>query len=132
MKVFLAERVEIHRRNHPVSFPVSFCALVELRAERNPDRPFPTKYLVFSGFTMKPRVLFVVLMLLAQVARAQAVLHADSWEEVYRTRRGDITIFWYTSRPFIYQERDGDMRGIEVEIMQSFAAYLRNAHKIDL
>jgi hypothetical protein len=36
MKVFLAERVEIHRRNHPVSFPVSFCALVELRAESEP------------------------------------------------------------------------------------------------
>jgi signal transduction histidine kinase len=81
---------------------------------------------------MKPWVIFVVLTLLAQTARAQPALHADPWENVYRTGRGDITIFWYTSRPFIYQERDGDMRGIEVEIMESFGAYLKKAYKIDL
>jgi hypothetical protein len=36
MKFFLAERAEIHRRNHPVSFAVSFCALMELKVESEP------------------------------------------------------------------------------------------------
>lgn len=77
-------------------------------------------------------MIYVVLALLAQPVRAQPLPHADAWERVYRAGRGDITIFWYTSRPFIYQSRDGEMHGIEVEIMQSFQEYLRNAYKIDL
>jgi hypothetical protein len=36
MKFFLAERVEIHRRNLPVSFAVSFCAWAELKVESEP------------------------------------------------------------------------------------------------
>jgi signal transduction histidine kinase len=74
----------------------------------------------------------VVLTLLAQAAYAQSIPHADSWEDVYHNGRGDITIYWYTSRPFIYRERNGDMRGIEVEIMDSFKDYLQKAYKIDL
>ena len=61
---------------------------------------------------MKPRVIFMFLTLLALTARAQQLPHADRWEDVYRNGRGDITIYWYTSRPFIYQERDGDMRSL--------------------
>jgi signal transduction histidine kinase len=81
---------------------------------------------------MKPLVIFAVLTLLAHTPHAQPNLRADAWEDVYHSGRGDITVYWYTSRPFIYQERDGDMRGIEVEIMESFKAYLQKAYKIEL
>lgn len=81
---------------------------------------------------MKSRLIFVVLTLLARVSHAQPTPRADAWDDVYHSGRGEITIYWYTSRPFIYQDRDGDMRGIEVEIMESFKAYLQKAYKIDL
>lgn len=83
---------------------------------------------------MKPLPLILALLTLIMpfCCRGQASLRADNWEQVYASGKGEITVYWYTSRPFIYKDRTGAIRGIEAEIMESFAAYLKEAYKIDL
>lgn len=77
-------------------------------------------------------IIALVASLLSFRCHAQSGIRADSWQQVYTAGEGEITVYWYTSRPFVYQDRSGEMRGIEVEIMQRFGAYLKEAYKIDL
>ena len=83
---------------------------------------------------MKPVLL--IFALLAHLSffhcPGQSTVRADSWEQVYSSGKGEITVYWYTSKPFIYEDRAGEIHGIEAEIMESFVAYLKEAYKIDL
>ncbi|HLT72693.1 MAG TPA: ATP-binding protein [Cyclobacteriaceae bacterium] len=83
---------------------------------------------------MKPLpLIFALLGLLTSLScPGQPGVRVDSWEQVYSTGQGEITVYWYTSKPFIYKDRAGEIHGIEAEIMKSFAAYLKEAYKIDL
>jgi signal transduction histidine kinase len=56
---------------------------------------------------------------------------AQSWETVNRKHSGKLTIYWYESRPFVYQTREG-MAGIEFEVLQKFKTYLRQKYKADV
>jgi len=55
-----------------------------------------------------------------------------SWKEVKKFRKGTITVYWDESRPFIFQDASGRMRGIEPEILEGFKEYLNQYHHIDL
>ena len=72
---------------------------------------------------MKPLpLIFALLALLTSIrCPGQPGVHIDSWEQVYSTGQGEITVYWYTSKPFIYKDRAGEIHGIEAEIMKSFA-----------
>jgi signal transduction histidine kinase len=58
--------------------------------------------------------------------------HPQTWEEVQRTKKGEIDIYWYTSNPFIFNSPTGELVGIEYEIMNGFAKYLKVQYDIDL
>ncbi len=57
---------------------------------------------------------------------------SDSWEKVRESKKGEITIHWFVSTPFIYTVTQNELAGIEYELMQGFKAYLKNKYKIDL
>jgi signal transduction histidine kinase len=71
----------------------------------------------------------VLLFLLLTGAFSQGI--AQSWETVNRKHAGKITIYWYESRPFVYQTPQG-MAGIEFEVLQNFKTYLRQKYKADV
>jgi len=79
-----------------------------------------------------PLIVAILSFLQYNPCIGQPMSTATSWEEAYSLKKGAVTVFWYTSRPFIYEERDGKMGGIEVEIMEGFRDYLKDAYKIDL
>lgn len=56
----------------------------------------------------------------------------NSWEQVQKSGKGDIIVYWYESRPFIYQNEEGQMEGIEVEIIQDFADYILDEYNYTL
>lgn len=56
----------------------------------------------------------------------------DSWKEALVKRQATIDISWFTSNPFIFKNGNGELSGIEVEIMSAFKDYLSEKHQIDL
>src|SRR5258708_1840594 len=56
----------------------------------------------------------------------------QSWTQVKGAGNGTVTVYWAESRPFIYRNNKGHMRGIESEIMDGFKKYLKQTHNIDL
>lgn len=80
---------------------------------------------------MKPDFLLSKLLLLPLLVSFTVPALGQSWETVNRNRSGKLTVYWYVSRPFVYQTPRG-MAGIEFEILENFKAYLREKHKVDL
>jgi signal transduction histidine kinase/ABC-type amino acid transport substrate-binding protein len=57
-------------------------------------------------------------------------LFADSWENAQSRKQAQLDLYWYTSVPFIYEDPNGNLTGIEFEIMNSFREYLLDRHEI--
>ncbi|QSE96542.1 ATP-binding protein [Fulvivirga lutea] len=58
--------------------------------------------------------------------------HDVSWEEVKKNKEGTIDLYWNISKPFIYQDDEGNMQGIEAELIKGFKEYLKLTHNVDL
>jgi signal transduction histidine kinase len=56
----------------------------------------------------------------------------NTWKEVKDNNKGTITIYWDSSKPFIYKDNSGNMAGIEADIMDDFREYLEDVHHVDL
>jgi signal transduction histidine kinase len=79
--------------------------------------------------------IFPVLFLLTcaiHVGFSQSAAGTRSWAEAQKAGKATIYIYWYESRPFIYQDETGTMRGIEEEILSGFRDYVREKYKVEL
>ena len=74
---------------------------------------------------------FVVILLMnLQLAFSQE--NSISWKGIQKSRQGTVTVFWFPNDPFSYKNADGQLKGIEVEIMNGFQKYLKEHYKIDV
>jgi signal transduction histidine kinase len=73
--------------------------------------------------------LFILFLCAAQIIWAQAG-RGNTWEEVKKNGRGEISIYWHESRPFIWKD-DNTLKGIEYDLIIEFVKFLKenyNAH----
>lgn len=61
-------------------------------------------------------------------------VHAQpsSWQKTKAQGNGKITMYWHGSEPFIFLGADGSLTGIEYDVFNGFATYLKNTQNIDL
>jgi ABC-type amino acid transport substrate-binding protein len=81
--------------------------------------------------TFSYRIL-VICLLMTGTVQAQPAFKADSWQDMLRNKKGTITALWYDIEPFIYTNKDGQLEGVEYEIMESLKPYLLNKYGIEL
>ncbi|WP_456459020.1 ATP-binding protein [Reichenbachiella sp.] len=57
-----------------------------------------------------------------------------SWSEIQKKKEGSITIYYRSTEPFLIEESDGSLRGLEYEMMVGFKYFLWNKYgiRIDL
>lgn len=72
------------------------------------------------------------IILFANPLHAQNTWKADSWEQVFADKKGTVTALWYDIEPFIYKNSNGQLEGVEYEIMESLKTYLKNRYGIEL
>lgn len=77
---------------------------------------------------------FIILILLFCITRPGRAQSAGtvSWAEAQKTHRATVYVYWYESRPFIYQNENGEMDGIEHEILTGFKDYLHEKYQVDI
>jgi signal transduction histidine kinase len=82
---------------------------------------------------LKPSIVsLLVLSVFLSFGNLSAQDREPSWAQVYKERKGSITAIWFESRPFIYRDSQGQMKGIEHDLLESFAAFLREKYDVDL
>lgn len=63
---------------------------------------------------------------------SQSGIGSKTWAVARQTGKATIYVYWYESRPFIYQDETGKMSGIEEEILVGFKEYVREKYNVDL
>ncbi|MFZ5972748.1 MAG: ATP-binding protein [Bacteroidota bacterium] len=65
--------------------------------------------------------------------RAQAPNDAPtSWQSIRKKGRGEITVYWFESKPFIYRNAKEQLEGVEYDLMEGFRKYLKDRYDVDL
>jgi signal transduction histidine kinase/ABC-type amino acid transport substrate-binding protein len=75
------------------------------------------------------RILFAFLILLISFTISA---QPSSWKTTLVKGKGTITIYWHGSEPFIFYDENGNLTGLEYDVFEGFADYLKQTHNIDL
>ncbi len=57
---------------------------------------------------------------------------SQSWQEALNDGDSTINLHWYISKPFIFTDQNGEMTGLEVEIIDLFRQYVKQHHQVNL
>ena len=79
-----------------------------------------------------PWLLAFLLTLLSSSFTLSQIPNSVTWSQVKQDGKGTIRIYWHESKPFIFKAPDGQMSGIEPEIINGFKTYLKTYKNIDL
>ncbi len=79
---------------------------------------------------MRPFYISVLLILFTCLSVC-AQENSISWETIKSSRKGTITIYWFPNNPFGYKD-SGELKGIEVDLINGFQKYLLDHYQIDL
>ena len=52
----------------------------------------------------------------------------DSWQQVRQNKGGTITALWYDIDPFIFKDKNGNLQGVEYELMESFVKWIKEKY----
>ncbi len=77
---------------------------------------------------MKLRLILFIFQAYVLINTSQA---QNSWQRAQQVKQATIQVLHVDAPPFIYQ-KGGTPRGIECEIMQAFARYIKKEHHIDI
>lgn len=72
-----------------------------------------------------------MLPVAAQQDYVKKASNTDSWQSVQQKKSGRIAVLWYDIEPFIYRRGDSII-GVEYELMQGFAPYLKKKYGVDV
>jgi signal transduction histidine kinase len=88
-----------------------------------------------SHLLARMKRIFLALILLVcffQTGFSQSTAGKLTWAEARQSGKASIYIYWYESRPFIYEDETGEMKGIEVEILMGFKEYVQQKYNVEL
>lgn len=77
----------------------------------------------------KPYLLILSLLWGIGVAVAQEM---DSWAQVQQKKGGTITALWYDIDPYIFKDANGNLQGVEYELMESFVKWINREYGYNL
>ncbi|HMV07379.1 MAG TPA: ATP-binding protein [Cyclobacteriaceae bacterium] len=77
-----------------------------------------------------PVIILLTCSLIAAVGQSSA--GKLTWAEAQKTKKATLYIYWYESRPFIYRNENGQMEGIEQEILTGFKDYVKEKYHVDV
>ena len=73
---------------------------------------------------------YVILFLLLPRAHGQS--HSNTWREVKANGSGTLVVDYSENSPFIYNDAQGKMAGIEFEIMEEFVRYMDEKYGVEI
>jgi len=81
---------------------------------------------------MKIKSLLYLFLGLTLITQSSLYAQLMNWDEAQRKGTATLDLHWYTSKPFIYENEEGKLQGLEVEILASFQSYLKDNYKVDI
>jgi len=76
--------------------------------------------------------LFLYLILFILIPRASAQSKSNTWNEVKESGSGTLVVAYSENSPFIFNDAQGNLAGIEFEIMEEFVRFLDEKYGVKL
>lgn len=83
-------------------------------------------------FYLIARCLFLLATVPPSRADIPALVRANAWTQVRQRGEGHVTALWNGVDPFIFRTKSGELVGVEVDVMEAFAAWLRRRYGVRL
>jgi len=74
----------------------------------------------------------LVLCLLGSWSWTYSQAKPSSWNAVQKAKKGKITVYWYENNPFNYLDENGQLKGLEVDLIKGFQTFLFNQYRIEI
>lgn len=81
------------------------------------------------------RIVLLILLISIQTRLHSQILNNpnnQSWEEVKKSGKGSLTVFWNEAPPFIFKTSSGQLSGIEYELIVGFKNYVQSTYQVEL
>jgi ABC-type amino acid transport substrate-binding protein len=83
------------------------------------------------------RPFFTITLLLILISscskpESTATLSGDTWDEVIATSSGKLTALYVPAEGFSYHDKEGNLTGVTIDILNEFANYLSKHYQIEL
>jgi len=75
---------------------------------------------------------FAFVLLTSSVCLAGSPPRPQAWPDAQRQKKATITVYWFESKPFIYRNANGQLGGIEYELVEGLKVFLKQTQQIDL
>lgn len=72
--------------------------------------------------------LFSLSLVLGVGMIAASAQEMDSWATIQKNGGGTITALWYDIDPFIFEGQNGELQGVEFELMESFVTWIKKRY----
>ncbi|MEQ9403377.1 MAG: ATP-binding protein [Cyclobacteriaceae bacterium] len=73
---------------------------------------------------------YIIAIILLTIARFCVL--GESWQSALSSKKATLDLYWFESIPFIYEDANGQLTGVEYEIMTSFRDFLKEQHGVEL
>jgi signal transduction histidine kinase len=74
----------------------------------------------------------IIVFLGMSSIRAQTKIDETSWATIKAKGKGTIVVYWHESKPFIFKNAVGQLKGIEPDLLEGFRRYLKKNYRVDL
>ncbi len=76
--------------------------------------------------------LWSILLLLLPLHYGFSQAPGTSWAQVKKTGKGNLTVYWYESRPFIFKNSQGQLDGLEYTLANDFVHYVNSHYPVSV
>jgi signal transduction histidine kinase len=77
-------------------------------------------------------IFILSLLALLKPNQALAAKYGNSWQEVQKNKHGEITVYYRDTEPFIIINDQNELSGIEYELLEDFAIFIKQYYGYDL
>ncbi len=78
-------------------------------------------------------ILFLAMLHQVVAQDNQDYVRGNGWEAVrFMKSEGILIVYYYENKPFIYTNEDGELQGIEYDLLQQFRNYLKVKHHVNI
>lgn len=77
-------------------------------------------------------IFILSVLVLLKTNQTLAAKYANSWQEVQKNKHGEITVYYRDTEPFIIINDQNELSGIEYELIEDFAIFIKQHYGYDL
>jgi hypothetical protein len=79
---------------------------------------------------MRLACFLVIILFFGEKSFAQG--DKSTWQDCQKNKSCTLTVYWFPNSPFGFEDSDGHIKGVEAELVESFATYIKTHYQTQI